>query len=61
MSWHESSDGRGQGGEERRPREKTQHVERRRERDRGMFGDLEAVQYVWGRERERGGQHEDLG
>lgn len=34
---------------------KRRSTERRRERDRGMFGDLEAVQYVWGRERgERG-------
>ena len=61
MSWRESSDGWGQGGRERCPREKTQHTERCTERDRGIFGNLQAVQYVWGRERERGGEHEDWG
>lgn len=53
MSWHDSSDGWGQGRREGCPREKTQHAERCSKRDRGIFGDLQAAQYVWGRE-ERG-------
>lgn len=60
MSWHESSDGWGQGGREGRPREKTQHTERCSESDRGIFGGLGSSSVCLGQRRERG-RREGLG